>query len=444
MSGAKILISHSHKDEQVARSLKEAFNKNDIHAWTYEADLPFGNEIMTEIEQHMNECDYVLVILSDSSRHSEWVGRELGLALELQKKRKVPHPAIVGVRCDSPCESFMFDALDYRTGQSTRTSYDFSTVRCFSLCSTQPSDKLDDLVQYFLPKVTFITEDEGEQRRLLWNSFECYKDLFPDESERDEPADIVTWLDEARRATLINSPWREVYAVLHIGDQAIGMASLSAQVQRHWSFGNYLGVRSGWRQKHRAEYFIEEVIRHLRIISPSMKGILFEVEPVDIKLLERVADRPNISGFGDENEVFLNLRSLRRLLLYHSYKAVALLSSDGLPLPYWQPSMVEGELDSRNERELILMITLFEDIDKEKIELQELLEFIYDDLYGDAYGGAGAVEIPNYRAYVAQIKSRVQDRVSDGWKLDKVKIPPKVKRLLSKAKGEGLMDELAL
>ncbi len=392
----------------------------------------------------MNECDYVLVILSDFSRHSEWVGRELGLALELQKKRKVLHPPIVGVRCDSPCASFMFDVLNYRTGQSVGTSYDFSGVRCFSLCSTQPSDKLDDLVQYFLPKVIFITEDEGEQRRLLWDSFKCYEDLFPDESERDEPADIVTWLDEARRATLTHSPWREIYAVLHIGDQAIGMTFLSAQVQRHWSFGNYLGVRSGWRQKHRAEYFLEEVMRHLRTISPSMKGILFEVEPVDIKLLERVADRPGISGFGDENEIFLNLRSLRRLLLYHSYKAVALLNSDGLPLPYWQPSMVDDELDSRNERELILMVKLLGGVDKEKIELQELLDFIYDDLYGDAYGGASTVEIPNYRAYVAQIKSRVQDRARGGWKLGKVEIPSKVTRLLLRAKGEGLTDELAL
>ncbi|MBI4687338.1 MAG: hypothetical protein HY756_06115 [Nitrospirae bacterium] len=291
-----------------------------------------------------------------------------------------------------------------------------------------------------LATVTFITETDGEEGILLNASFRCYESLFPPD-ERDDPADIVIWIDECRRQR--NPTFQEVYAVVHEKENVIGMAYLTAYLDCHWCFGNYLGVLPDYRQNRRAEMLLSNLERQLQILDPDAKGIVFEVEPINLELLSEVTRRETIGGHPDEGEVLTHLRRLRRLNLYQSYGALVVLGANGLPLPYWQPSM-KDDLNPADELELALMVVLLEGTRQDNVQLNELLDFVYDRLYGDGYGGAGNIEINGFRPYVAGIKRRVKNAAKSGWQLGKWRVNMEIQRLFSRAQKEGLSDKLCL
>lgn len=441
LPAAKVFISHSHDEQPEVRRLEAALEHANIEAWAYEGDLPFGNDIMDEVKRHICECDHFLVFLSDSSRNSHWVARELGLALERQQQAGSNYPSIIGVLGEKQPDSMVYSPVNFYSGQPYSDRYDFSVRRCFKVDDSV--DRLDDLVRHLLPQVTHITQTEGEQGRLLTESFKVYEELFPDEGERDDPEDIATWIDEARRADVSGRPWREFYAVLHILDHVIGMIFLSGHIERKWSFGSYFGVSRAWRQQGRAEWFLEQVQEKLLTLLPHVKGIIFEVDPVDFKFLERVAARPSLLGSGDESLLFWHLRNLRRIQLYHSYGAQAVLGQDDSPLPYWQPAMDEP-LGPENERRLILMVFPLKGMRLEQADMNEILNFVYDDLFGDAYGASSAAGIPGFSAYCEEVKRRVRKYADQGWRFGQVRVPKRIRQLIRRAYAEGLQDRLAL
>ena len=441
---SKIFISHSHKDKNIALDLKKALKERAIDAWAFELDLPFGRNIVNDVKACLTKADCVLFLLSEHSRQSQWVGKELGLALDLQEKGS-GRPQIIGVLCESASGPFNFDVLNYESGQVTGRRYDFTEGRCFNVDGTGLVDSLETLTEQFIPKVTFITLDSDEEEYLMEQSRECYEELFPDDGERDEFDYIITWLRESRKAVVNYDPWREIYAVLHIQDYVMGMAYLTASLQGHWAFGNYFGVRKGWRQYRRAEIFIEDVMQKMQDLFPQLKGVLFEVDPIDLILLSNVAENPQRIGQECKGKILSSLRALRRLCFYQEYMALPVIQPDGQPLKYCQPAMKEL-LTAENERELILMMRSLQGTRCQEIreeEIKDMLHFIYDALYSDAYGGAGDIEIEGYRSYVAEVKARIEARVVPGCRVGKIIVPSKFRSLLNRAK-KDCPEELAL
>jgi hypothetical protein len=445
---SKIFISHSHKDESIALGLKTALEEHAVEAWTFEIDLPFGHNIIDEVKAWLSKVDCAIFLLSENARKSQWVGRELSLALELQKQCG-GCPQIIGILCESIPSPLSFELLDYESGQPTGKWHDFTATRNFNFGTQGFVDTLENLVQHLLPKTTFITLESEEEEALMEQSRYCYEELFPDMAERDEFQYIKTWVHESRVAAVNGDLWREYYAVLHIQDYVMGMIYLTAHTQSPWAFGNYFGVRHGWRQYRRAELFIENVIQELQVSLPHLKGILFEVDPTDLSFLAKAAEDSQLLGESEKGAVLSNVRALRRLRFYQRYKALALLQPNGQPLRYWQPAM-ENTLAAENERELILMVRLFEGLknnhtDKgiQEEEIKEMLHFIYNEFYADAYGGEGEVEIENYRPYLAEVKARVESQVMPGCRGGKINIQPKIQDLLDRMKRE-CPEEIAL
>jgi hypothetical protein len=72
-----------------------------------------------------------------------------------------------------------------------------------------------------------------------------------------------------------------------------------------------------------------------------------------------------------------------------------------------------------------------------------MLQFIYDELYSDAYGGAGNIEIKGYRSYVAEVKARIEARVVPGCRTGKIIVQSKLRALLNRVK-KDCPEELAL
>ena len=80
-----VFLSHSHRDKRVARRLVRRFTAYGIKIWIDESDLQFGASLTEDIRQHIETADVLLVIASQTSAESEWVGLEVDYAREHHK-----------------------------------------------------------------------------------------------------------------------------------------------------------------------------------------------------------------------------------------------------------------------------------------------------------------------------------------------------------------------
>src|SRR6266436_3921115 len=77
----RIFLSHSSKDRQLADDLAELFRLHYVETWYSKRDILAG-PWESEIYQGLDQCDSFLVILSDDALRSEWVRKEVELALQ--------------------------------------------------------------------------------------------------------------------------------------------------------------------------------------------------------------------------------------------------------------------------------------------------------------------------------------------------------------------------
>jgi hypothetical protein len=422
-------------------TIKGDLETNNIETWIFEEDLPFSGLIASRVREEIEQTDHLLVILSQQACKSKWVAWELGYALQLRALRGECYPSIIGVLRENTPVPYAIQPLAFGGDEPTGPIYTFSDVRNHTICNAY---EVAQLVTQLKPKVTFISRTDGREGELLRESFKCYEKLFPDSAERNAPNDIQAWIDESRLG-VHHIPWRDVYAVLHMSELVVGMAYFKAYPAVHWSFGSYFGVRRLWRSNNgiTAEWFIEQIDRRLLEIDPNTKGAIWETEKVDLPLLNEVVRRGRIGGYPDTPQALASFRRLRRLNLYHRYGVPALLAADGQALPYWQPAM-DDSLLPENEREMILMIRLSANRKLVDVQLGELLDFVYNHLYADAYGGTGTISIPGYSRYLASIRQRVERAAEAGWGLGKLRFRGPIRTLLQLAEREDLVRELDL
>jgi hypothetical protein len=255
--------------------------------------------------------------------------------------------------------------------------------------------------------------------------------------------DIEGWLTASRERESTGDPWIYLWGALHMGNDVIGVAEFSVHIDYPWAFGGYFGVRKGWRNQDRSEKFLRDVVDHLQTVMPIYKGIIFEIEHIEFDYLKKISAEQNPITF--DEKVLSNLRAIRRLLLFQNHYAYPVLGSNGLPLPYREPAM-ENKLSETNEREFILMVYPVRDVPKSDINLQEIVDFVYDKVYIDSYGAeTGPGYIPGYRSYVAEEKRRVEESMRAGWMIKAFPRPPKeIMDLYTLARRQGLYDQLDL
>ncbi|HJU42061.1 MAG TPA: adenylate/guanylate cyclase domain-containing protein [Vicinamibacterales bacterium] len=366
---------------------------------------------------------------------------DINLAARLQTEA-APGMVMVSAHFAAQLQSrveFAFDCLGDRELKGIRQPVTVYSARrrATSDPASPPVVLRDQSIQ-----IQFLDVDDDRHAELLDKSFNAYVDLFPDENERDSPQDIEAWLREAKVRAQI-SPWREVYGVVHASGDVVGVVYVTCHITRHWCFANYLGIRKGYRKEGRAQLVYDALEHHIITnIDANSRGLVFEVESVDWSHLEEIRQSGQISSSGDLRNTVLHLRRLRRLLLYQTGNALAFLAANRQPVPYWQPAMSEP-LGPQGEVSLILMVLPF--VAKEAIDIHDVLEFVFDDLYGDAYGVDGSTtEIAGYRDYVAQVKDRVLSGCRTGWSLGNIATKKQYRELLYWAKREGLYEFLDL
>jgi transcriptional regulator with XRE-family HTH domain len=174
------------------------------------------------------------------------------------------------------------------------------------------------------PKTRFITGADEEEISLLESSFKCLEQLFPDQAQRGDLWEILDWLTESRLAQQgeNESRWRELYGVMHVGREVLGVGYISVQLDRGWSFASYFGVLNGWRQLGSAELFWRSIKQELVGLASNLKGIVFLVDPIDWNFLTEVAGRlaagKSITKRAGEQALKDNLRALKRLNYFQS------------------------------------------------------------------------------------------------------------------------------
>lgn len=92
-----IFLCHSSKDKYFVRMLAERMRRFGIRVWLDEAEINIGDSLIEKIGQAIEESDFVGVVLSSNSVNSEWVQRELQLALqkELEEENMVVLPLLL-------------------------------------------------------------------------------------------------------------------------------------------------------------------------------------------------------------------------------------------------------------------------------------------------------------------------------------------------------------
>lgn len=76
-----IFLSHSHVDKDFARQLARDLQASGVTVWIDEGALGIGDSLVTNIGRAIDAAEYLGVLLSANSVTSEWVSREVEIAL---------------------------------------------------------------------------------------------------------------------------------------------------------------------------------------------------------------------------------------------------------------------------------------------------------------------------------------------------------------------------
>ena len=76
-----LFISHNSKDKQFARKLAKDLQRASIKVWLDEAEIRLGDSLIDKLSTAIKEMDFLAVVLSKDSVSSEWVKKEVNIAL---------------------------------------------------------------------------------------------------------------------------------------------------------------------------------------------------------------------------------------------------------------------------------------------------------------------------------------------------------------------------
>src|SRR5690348_8973503 len=80
--GPEVFISHSSSDHAAAEAVCAALESAGIRCWIAPRDIPHGGNWASAILRGINECRVVVLIFSPAANESEYVQREVGLAVD--------------------------------------------------------------------------------------------------------------------------------------------------------------------------------------------------------------------------------------------------------------------------------------------------------------------------------------------------------------------------
>jgi hypothetical protein len=119
-----VFLSHSHNDKEFARKLGRDLRGLGFPVWIDDAEIRLGDSLIQKISEGIRAMEYLAVLLSRASIASEWVQREVEIAMthEIQGQRVKVLPILLE-DCDIP--SFLIGKMyaDFRTPEKYEQSF---------------------------------------------------------------------------------------------------------------------------------------------------------------------------------------------------------------------------------------------------------------------------------------------------------------------------------
>lgn len=103
MKMTSVFISHNYMDKPLARKISNNLNYYGIRTWIDESEIKVGDSLIAKIRKGIDDVDYLIALISKYSVESEWVLKELDIAMnkEIERKKVIVLPVLAG-KCDLP------------------------------------------------------------------------------------------------------------------------------------------------------------------------------------------------------------------------------------------------------------------------------------------------------------------------------------------------------
>jgi hypothetical protein len=326
-------ISHSAENNDEAQYYETLLKNAGFSAFQYSQGLDFGDQ-MRVLRDKIRECNFFILVVSDYSMKSEWVQRELGLAVSEQRRNGGYRPIIIplyaggGRSWQREGRPTHLATRDFNTGKLTEP-FSLSDIRGKDIIASPIADTDDKLVSLMKPHVLVTRLDFDDVATFNDTGvFDLYEEIFPP-IERDDRDDIVRWvlrtdLGQKRRFVLagktkLSYKLESRYFILCLAKRAIGLGFFTYDYSNKLIYGNYIAVQKCWRSGEIARAFFDEITKILGELFPKYQGMVFEVERFEKAKIERIVSKleeskpESIDDRDDENEI----RKFLRLAWYY-------------------------------------------------------------------------------------------------------------------------------
>ena len=81
----RVFLSHSHRDKRLARRIVRRLTAHGITTWIDERELRLGAALSASLQAQIEAADVLLVVATEASAASTWVGLEIACAREHRK-----------------------------------------------------------------------------------------------------------------------------------------------------------------------------------------------------------------------------------------------------------------------------------------------------------------------------------------------------------------------
>jgi len=329
-----IFISHCVENNLEAREYHQLLSTSGFSAFQYGNDLHSGSHIKDTVKKAIEECDFFIFIISDYSAHSDWVQRELGLALRLREASGGYHPVIIPVysrdaswrRTRRPPSDFL--VRDYESGEE-RFRFNLASVRCLDRYANPEVDG-DELLLSELTPAMLVSRVDFNNEDILYSTktFELYERLFP-EHERDSQEDVIQWifhsdLGSLRKVRMETGDTLEYSLdsrlfIMTLAGRSIGLAFLTYDARSQLIYGNYIAVERSWRSGNLATALFKTIVESAGQLFPNYRGIIFEVEKFDRESVENALNSFDpITRTVAMDDHITDLRKALRVIWYQS------------------------------------------------------------------------------------------------------------------------------
>ncbi len=151
-----VFLSHSAADKPFARRLGNALRGYGARVWIDEAEIKVGESLLDKISLAILDADFLVVVLSRASCKSEWVRREVNLALTKEIQGKVVRvlPCLLE-ECEIPAFLVEKKYADFRSQEQFRST---AVELARSLGLSQESEKLQFLDQHVFYGLTDLND----------------------------------------------------------------------------------------------------------------------------------------------------------------------------------------------------------------------------------------------------------------------------------------------